>query len=179
MMLCESMPTVQVPGDVRTSIGYHLRELERLLIMWLFTVVVVALIWLQRIDADLEFLLDRVSPCGLSCLVAYDPAAWVSIKWTSVALASVISTLPLLAVLLDRFANPGLLPSERRAWRLGLLIVGIGSPLMAWTLIWVGLPWLFEIGASDVGRFGLMPAYDVVFAICEFVWYGIVHFAYV
>ena len=93
-------------------------DLERRLIIWLFTVVVGALVWMRRIDADLEHLLERVSPCGLSCLVAYDPAAWVSIKWTGVALASIICTLPLLVVLLDRFASPGLLPSERRAWRL-------------------------------------------------------------
>ena len=157
----ESMPTVQIPGDVRAPLSYHLVELERRLITWLFTVVIVALVWVRRIDGDLEHLLERVSPCGLSCLVAYNPAAWVSIKWTSVALASTICTMPLLAVLLDRFASPGLLPSERRAWRLGLFIVGVGSPLMAWVFVWEGLPWLFEVGASDVGRFGLTPAYDV------------------
>ena len=155
------MPTVQVPGDVRTPLSHHLMDLERRLVTWLFTVVIVSLVWMRRIDADLELLLERVSPCGLSCLVAYDPSAWVSIKWTGVALASIICTLPLLAVLLDRFASPGLLPSERRAWRLGLFVVGIGSPMTAWVFVWEGLPWLFEAGASDVGRFGLTPAYDV------------------
>ena len=122
----------------------------------------VALYWFQRVDSDIQKLLERLSPCGLDCLVAYSPETWIGLKWSVITLATLVSTFPILSFLLDRFASPGLLPSEIRSWRTSLIFVGITVPFGSWLLIWRVLPWLFAKGATDIERFGLIAAYDVL-----------------
>ena len=157
---CEGMANIRLADDEAEPIVSHVIDLGNRLRVWIFFVTLTGGLLLLRIDGMIAFGLDRLSPCGRPCLRVYGPAEWTALRWRTVSVIAVIVTLPILGLLLDGFAKRGLLPTERRAWRVTLGVSVFGLPVLSFLTILMGLPRLFSMAAADADTLGVKAAYD-------------------
>ena len=154
------MNDLHLSGDDRTSIQSHLDELSRRLTSVVILVIILTGIWSISIDEILNYILNRLDPCEKSCVNIFSPDEWAGTRWLSAALLGLFTAAPFAMLQAYAFAKPGLLPSERRAfviWMLMMWILAFGSLIFTVTEF---LPWLYAYGHSFNLDTGLVGRYD-------------------
>lgn len=154
------MNDLHLSGDDRSSIQSHLDELSQRLTSVVILVIILTGIWSFSIDEILRYVLNRLDPCDTSCVNIFSPDEWAGTRWLSAALLGLFAAAPFAMLQAYAFAKPGLLPSERRAfviWMLMMWIVAFGSLVFTVTEF---LPWLYAYGHSFNQDTGLIGRYD-------------------
>ena len=93
-------------------------------------------------------------------LSIYGPFEWIQIRWGIVILISLISILPLLSILLYRFARPGLYRRERNWFSTVLFVTTSVIPLVIFFLWVYGIPYLIKFSLHLGTPEGVYVRYD-------------------
>ena len=153
---------LHVDGDGSTSAQVHLDELTLRTTRVFLVVGLASLVWYRSVDAVLDELMARLSPCVEDCLNIYEPAQWSVVRWMTALLLGALSGLPFALYQAYQFAKPGLLLSERRALRawmgFTLTVVLTGS----WLLVAVAVPEVYARGYIHHRSIGLDAQYSAI-----------------
>ena len=155
------MAGLRLESDRDQSIVGHLEEFSARVALVLIAVVGLTAAISLRTDAMLMWWLGELSPCD-SCMVVYEPGAWIGLRWTFAIVCSAILCLPLLVHQSVTFASPGLLPLERKQLRNGMVAASLLGLSIALWFGWQGAPWLYEHAMTSVEKTGLVLALDSV-----------------
>lgn len=155
------MAGLRLESDRDESIIGHLEEFSARVALVLITVVGLTAAISLRTDAMLMWWLGELSPCD-SCMVVFEPGAWIGLRWTMAIVCAAVLCLPLLVHQAVSFASPGLLPTERKRLRNGMVATStLGGSIALW-FGWRGAPWLYGQAMSTAEKTGLVLALDSV-----------------
>jgi len=153
---------LHVDGDGSTSAQAHLDELTVRTTRVFVLVGLASLIWYRSVDAVLDIMMVRLSPCLDDCLNIYEPAQWSVVRWMTALLLGVLSCLPLALHQAFQFAKPGLMLSERQALRAWMVLTAIVVLAGSWLLVAVGVPKLYAHGYEHHRSIGLDAQYSAL-----------------
>ena len=154
------MNDLHLSSDGRSSVQSHLDELSKRLTAVIMLVIILTGIWSLSIDEILHYLLGKLDPCEYSCVNIFSPDEWAGTRWLSAAIIGLLTAMPFAIHQAYSFAKPGLLPSERRAliiWMMMMWILAFSSLIFTMTEF---LPWLYSYGHSFNNDTGLIGRYD-------------------
>ncbi len=155
------MADLRLESDERLSIVGHLEEFSARVTLVVLILVAMTVVLSQRTDDLLMWWLSVLSPCS-SCMVVFEPGAWIGLRWTTAIVCAAVLSLPLVVHQSVSFASPGLLPSERRRLRLGMVVTSIVGVSIALWFGWRGAPWVYAQAMTTVDTTGLTLALDAV-----------------
>ena len=155
-----AMNDLHLSSDDRNTIQSHLDEFTRRVTSTVILVIILTGIWSFSIDEILYHILLRLDPCQATCVNIFSPDEWASTRWLSASLMALFFAAPYAMIQAYTFAQPGLLPSERRAFAIWMILM--------WSLSFVALvfsvaeflPWLYSYGHSFNEETGLVGRYD-------------------
>ena len=109
------------PSSLRMGFPKHISELYSIFRQTVILVIISSLLWGYASDSLMTSWLNSL-PLGNSSLdlSIYSPFDWLEMRWAISILLSVMTIMPLLSIRIQRFASPGLLPSER-TWLASIL----------------------------------------------------------
>ena len=154
--------SLQLELDHDRHVQDHLNELTSRTTLVFFLATVFTIGWLTQIDQILNFVLNRLNPCGTGCLNLYDPARWSAVRWMSAAILGIGTVTPVAFYNGWKFARPGLLPNEQRwmaSWFIG---GGLMLGLAVTTTVGIVFPFLFQTGHQTHESMMLDARYDAV-----------------
>ncbi len=155
------MMSLRLASDWDSGLSLHMQELRDRGYVVLLVIVVSALFWWVAADQILRMWVSTLSlGAGEGSLTVFDPHGWMRTRWSMIGLLALVTALPVLGHQTIRFADTGLLPSERR-WLRSFVSVGTISTIMLLCLWWFwGYSFLVE-WATDAAAFeGVGLHYD-------------------
>ena len=155
------MADLRLESDEPRPIVGHLEEFSARVALILVVLVALTALMSQRTDDLLVQWLNVLSPCT-SCMVVFEPGAWIGLRWTTAIVCAAVLTLPLVVHQSVTFASPGLLPNERRRLRFGMVMTSIFGLAVALWFGWNGAPWVYTNAMTTVDSTGVVLALDAV-----------------
>ena len=141
-----------------TDFSHNIIELYSIFRQSIILIIAASLLWAYASDSLITSWLDTL-PLGNSSLdlTIYSPFDWLEIKWAISILLSILTVMPLLSIRLQRFASPGMLPSERTWFSIVLGFCTFVLPLFTIMLWWIGFPVIIEaaLAADDLEGVGI------------------------
>ena len=154
------MNDLHLSSDDRSTIQSHLDEFSRRLTTVIILVVILTGIWSISIDEILHYVILQLDPCLEACINIFSPDEWAGTRWLSATLLGIFTAAPFAMVQAYTFARPGLLPSERRAFVIWMVVMwGLAILSLTFTITEF-LPWLYAYGHSFNDVNGLVGRYD-------------------
>lgn len=154
------MTDLHLSSDDRSQIQTHLDELYRRVFSVIILVVILTGIWSLSIDNILHYVLLNLDPCQESCINIFSPDEWAGTRWLSAALLGIFTAAPYAMIQSYSFAQPGLLPSERRAFVIWMILIWAIAMISLMLTVTEFLPWLYGYGHSFNEGTGLVGRYD-------------------
>ncbi len=154
------MNDLHLSSDDRRPVQSHLDEFTRRLTTVIILVIILTGIWSLSIDELLHYTMLQLDPCADACINIFSPDEWAGTRWLSATLLGLLTAAPFAMVQAYSFARSGLLPSERRAFVVWMVVMGglaFGSLVFTTTIF---LPWLYSYGHSFNDVNGLVGRYD-------------------
>ena len=148
---------IELHSDRTRPVSEHLTELYRIVRASTVLMLIAMLAWSYGSDSLMRLWLNSL-PLGAASmnLSLYSPFDWLEIRWSLAILLSILTVMPFLSLRLQRFARPGLLPSERSWLTLIMAISTVLVPVIV-ILCWAYLlPLLVEAAqaADTLGEVG-------------------------
>ena len=105
---------IELHSDRHRPVSEHLSELHGIVRTSTVLMLIAMLAWSYGSDSLMRLWLDSL-PLGAASMniSLYSPFDWLEIRWSMAILLSILTVMPFLSLRLQRFARPGLLPSER------------------------------------------------------------------
>lgn len=153
---------LHVDGDRSSSAQVHLDELTLRTTRVFLVVGLASLMWYRSVDAVLDDLMARLSPCVEDCLNIYEPAQWSVVRWMTALLLGALSGLPFALHQAFQFAKPGLLLTERRALRAWMIFTLAVVLTGSWLLVTVAVPEVYARGYVHHRSIGLDAQYSAI-----------------
>ena len=155
------MADLRLESDREFSVIGHLEEFSARTAFVLMVLVVLTAAISLRTDGLLMWWLDQLAPCT-DCMVVFEPGAWIGLRWSMAIVCAAVLILPLSVHQAVTFASPGLLPTERKRLRNGLVAAsGLGLGIALW-VGWQAAPWVYAQAMTTVESAGLTLALDAV-----------------
>ena len=145
-----------------SSYTEHIAELYNIIRKLSIYFAVFCLFWSFQISEIMNIWIDLIpmSNGTYENLAIYGPYEWLNLRWSLILLISLVTTLPLLSILLYRFSRPGLYSNERTWFMLVLILCTTIVPLII-ILLWLyGFPIIFELSDSTVNSENIGIRYD-------------------
>ncbi|MAI09319.1 MAG: hypothetical protein CMA08_01895 [Euryarchaeota archaeon] len=155
------MADLRLESDQDLSLVAHLEEFSARITLVLLILIIGTVVLAQHADTMLVRWLDVLAPCT-SCMVVFEPGAWIGLRWTSAIVCAGVLTLPLIVHQAVSFASPALLPGERRRLTLGLTCaatIGVGIGVASGGF---AAPYVYANAMQTVDSAGLVLALDAV-----------------
>jgi len=152
---------LRLESDRDISLVGHLEEFSARVSLVILVLVCITVALSQRVESLLLQWLDVLAPCT-SCMVVFEPGAWIGLRWTTAIVCAGILTLPLVVHQAVAFASPALLPGERRRLRIGLVGTATIGLTVGLLFGWIGAPWVYAKAMQTVDETGLVLALDAV-----------------
>ena len=149
------------PSSLRMGFPKHISELYSIFRQTVILVIISSLLWGYASDSLMTSWLNSL-PLGNSSLdlSIYSPFDWLEMRWAISILLSVMTIMPLLSIRIQRFASPGLLPSER-TWLASILaFCTLILPLATIIFWWLAFPVLLEEAIAADSLEGVGTRYD-------------------
>ena len=152
---------MELPSAQKIEFSKHLTELYSILRQSVLLILITSILWGYASDSLMASWLDSL-PLGSSSmdLSIYSPFDWIEMSWAISILLSIFTVMPLLSIRLQRFASPGLLPSERTWFSAVLAFCTFVLPLATILLWWLAFPVLFEAVLAADTLDGVGSRYD-------------------
>ena len=122
----------------------------------------VSIPWLMNIDSVLEYLIVKLDPCEAECMNLYQPEKWSELRWLASAILGFATIMPLMSHQFWSFAKPGLTNSERKLFRMTIILIPFIFLAVSYFTLFVALPNLFSLGHSIQSDYGFVAKYDVI-----------------
>ena len=148
--------------DSNIRLQTHTEELFARCGLLIFSWIIVSIPWLYNIDSVLEYLVIKLDPCEVECLNLYQPEKWSELRWLSSAILGFATIMPLMSQQLWSFSKPGLTSSERKSFKISIVLGPLIFLLVAYLTIFIMLPNLFSLGHSIQSDLGFVAKYDVI-----------------
>ena len=105
---------IELHSDRHRPVSEHLSELHGIVRTSTVLMLIAMLAWSYGTDSLMRLWLDSL-PLGAASMniSQYSPVDWLEIRSSMAILLSILTVMPFLSLRLQRFARPGLLPSER------------------------------------------------------------------
>ena len=155
-----TMNDLHLSSDDRSSFQSHLDEFAKRLTSVIILVVIMTIVWSFSIDEILRQVLQQLDPCSDSCINIFSPDEWAGTRWLSASLLGLFTAAPFAMIQAYTFARPGLLPSERRAFVIWMVIMWALALCSLVFTITDFLPWLYAYGHSFNDETGIVGRYD-------------------
>ena len=156
------------PSALRKDFSHHFLELYSIFRQSVILIIVASMLWAYASDSLIRSWLDTL-PLGNSSLdiTIYSPFDWLEMKWAISILLSILTVMPLLSIRLQRFASPGMLPSERTWFTMVLGFCTFVLPLLIIYLWWIGFPAIIEavLAADDLEGVGIRYDAAAIFGL--------------
>ena len=149
------------PSSQKSGLSQHLSELYSVVRQTIILVILLSLMWGYASDSLMNFWLNSL-PLGNTSLnlSIYSPFDWLEIRWTISILLSIMTVMPLLSIRLQRFASPGLLPSERTWFATILAFCTFILPIATIMFWWFVFPIILEATIAADSLEGVGARYD-------------------
>ena len=154
------MNDLHLSSDDRSSFQSHLDEFAKRLTSVIILVVILTIVWSFSIDEILRQVLQQLDPCSESCINIFSPDEWAGTRWLSASLLGLFTAAPFAMIQAYTFARPGLLPSERRAFVVWMVIMWALAICSLMFTVTEFLPWLYAYGHSFNADTGIIGRYD-------------------
>ena len=154
------MNDLHLSSDDRKKVQAHLDEFSKRITSVIILTVILTGIWSLSIDEILRSVLLKLDPCSGACINIFSPDEWAGTRWLSASLLGLFTAAPYAMMQAYSFARPGLLPSERRAFVIWMVVMwALAFSSLVFTVS-IFLPWLYEYGHSFNEDSGLIGRYD-------------------
>ena len=149
------------PTARRIQFPQHLSDLYSIFRQSILLILGISLLWGYVSDSLMTSWLESL-PLGNSSLdlSIYSPFDWLEMRWAISILLSILTVMPLLSIRLQRFASPGLLPSERTWFSIVLAFCTLVLPIAIILLWWIAFPVLIEATLAADALDGVGSRYD-------------------
>ena len=117
------MNDLHLSSDDRKKVQAHLDEFARRVTSVIILTVILTGIWSLSIDEILRSVLLKLDPCSGACINIFSPDEWAGTRWLSASLLGLFTAAPYAMMQAYTFARPGLLPSERRAFVIWMVVM--------------------------------------------------------
>ncbi|MBL6731458.1 MAG: twin-arginine translocase subunit TatC [Candidatus Poseidoniaceae archaeon] len=148
--------------DSNIRLQSHTDELFARCGLLIFSWIIVSIPWLYNIDSVLEYLVVKLDPCEVECLNLYQPEKWSELRWLASAILGFATIMPLISQQFWSFSKPGLTNSERKLFKMSILLAPLIFLLAAYLTMFIVLPNLFSLGHSIQSELGFVAKYDVI-----------------
>jgi Sec-independent protein secretion pathway component TatC len=148
--------------DSNIRLQSHTEELFARCGLLIFSWIIVSIPWLYNIDSVLEYLLVKLDPCEVECLNLYQPEKWSELRWLSSAILGFATIMPLISQQFWSFSKPGLTNSERKLFKVSIVLAPLIFITAAYLTMFILLPNLFYLGHSIQSDLGFVAKYDVI-----------------
>lgn len=152
---------MELPSARKSELSGHFTDLYSIFRQTVILVLFASLLWGYVSDSLMTSWLESL-PLGNSSLdlSIYSPFDWLEMRWAISILLSILTVMPLLSFRLQRFASPGLLPSERLWFSAVLAFCTFVLPLSTILLWWLAFPPLIEAALAADALEGVGSRYD-------------------
>ena len=148
--------------DSNIRLQSHTEELFARCGLLIFTWIMVSIPWLMNIDSVLEYLIIKLDPCEAECMNLYQPEKWSELRWLASAILGFATIMPLMSHQFWSFAKPGLTNSERKLFRITIILIPFVFLAVSYFTLFIALPYLFSLGHSIQSDYGFVAKYDVI-----------------
>ena len=148
--------------DSNIRLQSHTEELFARGGLLIFTWIIASIPWLINIDSVLEYLIIKLDPCEVECLNLYQPEKWSELRWIASAILGFATIMPLMSHQFWSFAKPGLTNSERKLFRITIILAPLIFLAASYFTLFIYLPNLFSLGHSKQSDYVFEGKYDVI-----------------